>query len=73
MSVFNRRMAQPGSALPWGGRGRGFKSRYADSMFSPHSSILSFSFQAASNCRERLEYEADGAPNVGVNFKTGVS
>ena len=54
-------MAQPGSALPWGGRGRGFKSRYADSTFFPHTSILSFSFQAASNCRERLEYEADGA------------
>ncbi len=25
-----RRVAQPGSALPWGGRGRGFKSRHAD-------------------------------------------
>ena len=23
-------MAQIGSALPWGGRGRGFKSRYSD-------------------------------------------
>lgn len=25
-----RRVAQPGSALLWGSRGRGFKSRHAD-------------------------------------------
>lgn len=27
---FLRRVAQPGSALLWGSRGRGFKSRHAD-------------------------------------------
>ena len=28
-------MAQFGSALPWGGRGRGFKSRYSDQKKKP--------------------------------------
>ncbi len=29
-----RGMAQIGSALPWGGRGRGFKSRYSDQIIT---------------------------------------
>lgn len=30
MSLFFRDVAQPGSALAWGARGRGFESRHPD-------------------------------------------
>ena len=36
-----RSVAQPGSALPWGGRGRGFKSRRSDSV-KASTSVLAF-------------------------------
>ncbi len=31
--LYIRNVAQPGSALLWGGRGRGFKSRRSDQIF----------------------------------------
>ena len=31
--AFSRGVAQIGSALPWGGRGRGFKSRHPDHIY----------------------------------------
>ena len=35
--IFNRGVAQSGSALHWGCSGRGFKSRRPDQLFIPYS------------------------------------
>ncbi len=73
-------MAQPGSALPWGGRGRGFKSRYADSTLFPHSGILSFGpFNISTE--DRMDFECafqcelqnlESRPALTIRLKTRV-
>ena len=44
-----RSVAQPGSALYWGCRGRGFKSRHSDQLLVNHFSrlaLIGFPFEA---------------------------
>lgn len=72
-----RRVAQPGSALPWGGRGRWFKSSHADiaRAFVPKPLFVQglLSFPATAPCAEIGFSKTVYCTNVGVNAEKGAS